>query len=300
MKEKLRIIITGSNGFLGQHLVNYLSQGQFEVFALSRGANQNKITHGLNYFPIDLTDISAVKQLFEVIKPQIVIHNAAMSKPDTCHNFREECILHNVTATQYLLEASQSTKPYFLYVSTDFIFGEDGPHDEDTFPNPLNFYGESKLQAEAAVKQSGLAYGIMRPVFIYGPCYESMRPTFLHWVKNSLEQGKEIKVVSDQRRTPTYVYDICSGMKAMIEKRFVGDIHIAGKDIVSPYQMALTVAKELSLDSSLIFPVTSDTFPEPVIRAKRSGLKIDKARRLLGYEPISFEEGVRKSFASNE
>ena len=298
MQEKLRIIITGSNGFLGQHLVNFLSQRHFKVFATSRGANQNKLTKDLCYYSLDLTDKVALNNAIETIKPHIIIHNAAMSKPDSCHNFREECLLNNVSATKFLLEASKPLTPYFLYVSTDFIFGEDGPHDEETMPKPLNFYGESKLKAEQQVQESGLSYGIMRPVFIYGPSYEGMRPTFLHWVKNNLEQGKEIKVVNDQRRTPTYVYDICKGMEAMIDKRFEGAIHLAGKDIFSPYQMALMVAKELNLDSNLIRPVTSDTFPEPVVRAKQSGLKIDKARRLLNYEPVSFEEGVRQSFIS--
>ncbi len=293
----MRIIITGSNGFLGQHLVNFLSQRQFEVFALSRGPNQNSITQGLKYYSLDLTNNDdAVKEAIEAIKPHVIIHNAAMSKPDTCHNFRDECLLHNVTATQYLLDASQIIKPYFLYVSTDFIFGENGPHSEDTVPQPLNFYGESKLKAEQLVKESSLDYGIMRPVFIYGPCYENMRPTFLHWVKTNLEQGKEIKVVSDQIRTPTFVNDICKGIETMIIKRFIGAIHLAGKDIISPYEMALSVAKELKLNSKLIIPVTSDTFPEPVIRAKRSGLIIDKAKTYLNYHPTSFDEGIKQSF----
>ena len=292
----MRIIITGSNGFLGQHLVNFLSQRQFEVFALSRGPNQNSITQGLKYHSLDLTNNDAVMEAIEVIKPHVIIHNAAMSKPDTCHNFRDECLLHNVTATQYLLDASQIIKPYFLYVSTDFIFGENGPHSEDTVPQPLNFYGESKLKAEQLVKESSLDYGIMRPVFIYGPCYENMRPTFLHWVKTNLEQGKEIKVVSDQIRTPTFVNDICKGIETMIIKRFIGAIHLAGKDIISPYEMALSVAKELKLNSKLIIPVTSDTFPEPVIRAKRSGLIIDKAKTYLNYHPTSFDEGIKQSF----
>ena len=83
---------------------------------------------------------------------------------------------------------------------------------------------------------------------------------------------------------------------AMIEKRITGDFHLAGRDILSPYQMAISVANILGLDASLIEPVTSETFPEPVVRAKHSGLKIDKARNILGYEPISFEEGIHLTF----
>ena len=255
------------------------------------------LTKKLNYYSINLTDEQEVWAAIEQIKPSFIIHNAAMSKPDVCHNNQKECKLQNVDATEFLLKASAKFKPYFLYISTDFIFGEDGPHKEDEIPSPLNYYGQTKLMAEELVKQSGLEYGIMRPVFIYGPAYENMRPTFLHWVRNSLLENKPIKVVNDQRRTPTYVYDICRGILAMIEKRAIGDFHLAGKDILSPYQMAVAVAETLNLETNLIEPVTSDTFPEPVIRAKQSGLKIDKAREILGYEPISFEEGIRLTFS---
>ena len=105
-----------------------------------------------------------------------------------------------------------------------------------------------------------------------------------------------IKVVTDQQRTPTFVNDICDGIFAIIDKKVVGIFHLAGKDIISPYAMAVTVAAVLGLDASLIEPVTSETFIEPVKRAKKSGLKIDKARKILGYNPVSFEEGVRLSF----
>jgi dTDP-4-dehydrorhamnose reductase len=124
-----------------------------------------------------------------------------------------------------------------------------------------------------------------------------LRPSFLHWVKNSLEQNKQIKVVSDQLRTPTYVYDICKGIESIITEQKTGVYHLAGKDILSPYQMAVTTANVLGLDSGLIVNVTSETFPEPVTRAKRSGLKIDKAREELEYEPVSFEQGVGYTFA---
>ncbi len=294
----MRIIITGSNGFLGQHLTDFLSKQGCEVIALSRGENQNRITKQLKYKSIDLTNAAAINAVIKELKPNVIIHNAAMSKPDVCHDNQDECHLQNVEATSYLLKAAAPFNPYFLYVSTDFIFGENGPHPETETPAPLNYYGQTKLMAEQLVRQSGLPHSIMRPVFIYGPAYENMRPTFLHWVRNSLLHNKKIKVVNDQRRTPTYVYDICKGVLAMIQKNVIGDFHLAGKDILSPYQMALAVAETLNLNANLIEPVTSETFPEPVIRAKNSGLKIDKAREILGYKPISFEEGIALTFSS--
>jgi dTDP-4-dehydrorhamnose reductase len=247
----------------------------------------------ITYAECDLLDETGIDRLVEEFRPHTIIHNAAMSKPDECATNKELCTKVNVDSTRYLLKAKAE---HFIYMSSDFIFGENGPHAEDEETGPLNFYGETKLQAEELVKQSGSQHSIVRPVFIYGQSWEGLRPSFLHWVKNNLEQQKQIKVVSDQRRTPTYVGDLCTGIETIVSTGSTGTYHLAGKDFLSPYEMAVKTAEVLELDSSLIEKVTADTFPEPVKRAKLSGLNIDKARTELKYEPISFEEGVRRTF----
>ena len=150
--------------------------------------------------------------------------------------------------------------------------------------------------AEQVVQSSGLIFSIVRPVFIYGQLLSGMKPTFIHWVQQNLVNNKRINVVNDQQRTPTFVTDICDGILAIINKKAQGVFHLAGKDIISPYEMAVTVAAVLGLNASLIEPVTSATFVEPVQRAKKSGLKIDKAIDILGYNPINFVDGVKLSF----
>ncbi len=292
----MKILITGANGFLGQYLCTSLANKGFEVVATSRGDCRIANLSGIKYQSVDVTKKSAVIKILQDEQPDVVIHNAAMSKPDECQNNQSECLLQNVEATKFLVEGSQLLNTHFIYISTDFVFGENGPHDEAATPAPLNFYGDSKLQAEHLVQQSGLPFAIVRPVFIYGQLLPSTKPTFIHWVQQNLEKGKPIKVVNDQQRTPTFVADICDGIFAIINQKAQGIFHLAGKDIVSPYAMAVTVATVLGLDASLIEPVTSETFIEPVKRAKRSGLKIDKARQILGYNPVGFEEGVRLSF----
>jgi dTDP-4-dehydrorhamnose reductase len=295
MRSNQKILITGANGFLGQHLVLYLSQS-FDVIASGKSICRIEEQQNFSYEPIDLTDKASIVSLVEKIKPTIIIHNAAMSKPDECENNKQACLANNVTATQFLIDAAIPFNPHFIYVSTDFIFGEGGPHKEDDIPQPLNFYGESKLAAEKIVVNSGLKYAIIRPVLIYGEQLTGTRPSFLHWVKQNLEQDNPIKVVSDQERTPTYTKDICKGIETIILKKEIGAFHLAGKEVLSPYQMALMVAKELNLDASLIESVTAGTFPEPVKRAKKSGLNIDKAIAQLNYNPVSFEEGIHLTF----
>ncbi len=287
-----KILITGANGFLGQHLCLFLLEKGYGIVGSGRG-NCRIPAKNLLYQQCELTERKEVALLLKEHQPGIIIHAAAMSKPDECNADKALCLKANVDATKYLLQATAS---HFIYISTDFIFGENGPHAEDKLPNPLNFYGESKLQAEQLVKQADGKATIVRPAFIYGEIWEGLKGSFLHWVKNNLEQHKPIKVVSDQLRTPTYVRDICKGIETIIDKEATGTYHLAGKDIISPYDTALTTAKVLGLNAALIENVTADTFPEPVKRAKRSGLEIEKARRELGYEPVSFEEGVRLSF----
>jgi len=296
----MKILITGANGFLGQHLSLYLAARGHTIIASGRGECKIPAKEKFIYRPLELTNKNDVLAVIDDVTPDVIIHTAAMSKPDECNNNREQCLLNNVNATEYLVDAANTVGADIIYVSTDFVFGEGGPHKETHIPAPLNFYGESKLMAEELVKAKANHYAIMRPVFIYGEVWEGIRPTFLHWVRNNLEQNKPIKVVSDQQRTPTYVIDLCKGIEAMIEKKLTGTYHLAGKEVLSPYQMAVKVADVLGLDKNLIESVTADTFPEPVKRAKQSGLVIDKARKELGYEPVSFEEGVRMSFGMQQ
>jgi len=293
----MKILITGANGFLGQHLTLFLAERHHDIMAVSRGESRIPPKESFQYTSLDLTDQEAVSNCIATFVPQVIIHTAAMSKPDECHTNQERCILQNITTTKYLLKAAeQLSQPSFIYISTDFVFGEDGPHSEDDAKDPLNFYGESKWQSEQLVAQSGLNYAIVRPVFIYGETWDGLRPSFLHWIKNSLSQQKPIKVVSDQQRTPTFVMDICRGIDKIITLQKTGVYHLAGKDILSPYEMATATAETLGLDAALIEKVTSDTFIEPVKRAKKSGLKIDKAIQELEYDPVDFRDGIRHTF----
>jgi dTDP-4-dehydrorhamnose reductase len=293
----MKVLVTGANGFTGQHLIQTLVTKGFEVIATSRNESRLPPCINLTYYNIELTDVSNVENLFDLARPDAVIHTAAMSKPDQCAANPKLCTANNIEATGLLLDAATKVgSQHFVYLSTDFIFGEGGPHAEDDVPAPLNLYGASKLEAESLVKAASLKTTIIRPVFMYGPVWENLRPSFIQWVAGKLQNGEAIKVVTDQARTPTYIGDLCWGIQKVINDQVTGTFHLAGKDIVSPYDMAVAVAKHLNLPLGLIEPVTASTFPEPVKRAQRSGLKIDKAVTTLGYAPHSFAEALQKCF----
>jgi dTDP-4-dehydrorhamnose reductase len=289
----MEILVTGANGFLGQHLCRYLKE-RHSVHATGKGEKRLPFDD-VKYFSCDLVNAAKVEQIVQNLRPDAIIHTAAMSKPDACLQEPELCRAVNIQAIRSIIDAVKQVNKdiHLVYTSSDFVLGDDGPHDENAIPAPLNFYGETKLEGEKVLANSGLQYTIVRPVFMYGETWSGMRPTFLHWVKESLEAGKQIKVVSDQQRTPSYVGDICKGIEAIIARKAKGLFHLAGAEIVSPYEMAVQFAELLQLDAGLIEAVTAATFPEPVDRAKNGGLKIDKAIRELDYKPISLQEGLQ-------
>ncbi len=131
-----KILITGANGFLGQHLTFSLSNEAYSVVATGKGPCRIPVKHEIRYTSTDLTDKEAIKSLLFKHKPEIIIHNAALSKPDECNTNQDLCLKVNVEATKHLL---QSAAEHFIYISTDFVFGENGPHGENAKPDPLEF-----------------------------------------------------------------------------------------------------------------------------------------------------------------
>ncbi|MCS5490379.1 SDR family oxidoreductase [Algoriphagus sp. CAU 1643] len=293
MKNRQRIFITGVNGLLGQKLIHrLLEKDNFEIIGSGRGPCRLK-EGGFEYVSLDIEDEEAVKQTLEKYKPDIIIHGAAMTHVDVCEQNQEECYRANVLATKYLLEASQSFKPHFIFVSTDFIFsGEKGPLTEEESPAPVNYYGQTKLEAEELVKQSGLKWAIARTVLVFGISPGLSRTNIVLWVKESLENGKTIQVVNDQYRTPTLAEDLAEGCILIAEKGAEGVFNISGPDFLTPFQMAMQTADFFGLDKSLIQESDSTRFVQPAKRPLRTGFIIEKARKELGFEPKTFRAAI--------
>ncbi len=295
----MKILITGANGFLGYYLVEQLLAKNFSVTATGKGECRLPFTHNMNFqwLSMDFTDPFSIHDVFENIRPDVVIHAGAMSKPDECETNQMLAYLVNVEGTVQLLINSADIKSFFVFISTDFVFdGKKGMYNENDIPNPVNYYGRTKLEAEEAVKEYEFDWAIARTVLVYGKNH-SGNSNILMIVKEKLEKGEEYNVVDDQVRTPTYVEDLARGIIAIIEKKATGVFHLSGKDILTPYQMAIKTAQHLKLDSSVINKVTASTFSQPAKRPVKTGFVIDKAREELGYEPLSFDEGLTKTFS---
>lgn len=295
----MRILVTGANGFLGNYLVQQLLQKQLPVIATGKGDCRLSFTgvDNFDYEPMDFTDPFAVHDLFEKYQPSVVVHAGAMSKPDDCEKEQWRAYLTNVEGTVTLLTNAEEYRSFFVFVSTDFVFdGEKGMYSETDIPSPVNFYGKTKLEAEEIVKEYAFDWAIARTVLVYGKPLAG-RSNILSIVKEKLEKGEEYSVVNDQVRTPTYVEDLAAAIVAIIEKKAAGIYHVSGTDILTPYEMAIKTADYLGLDKSLLKKVTAADFIQPAKRPPKTGFNIEKAKKELDYQPLSFEEGLAKTFS---
>ncbi len=297
----MTILITGANGLLGQNLVKLLLDNtSHKVIATGKGGNRLPFESSelYNYYPLDITDGLAATDFIQLHKPAAIIHAAAMTQPDPCELDQIACWNVNVTATRFLTEAAESINAYFLYVSTDFVYdGMNGPYSETHETGPVNYYGSSKLAAEKSVAESSLDWCIVRTVLVFGNILTGNRSNMISWVKDNLENGRPIKVVSDQWRTPTYVEDLAKGIMLAVEKKAKGIFHISGEEGMSPYDMAVATADYLHLDKSLMTKVNANTFSQPAQRPMKTGFIIDKAKKELGFQPLDFKAAIKKMLA---
>lgn len=290
----MRILVTGSNGLLGQKLTERLQKDpSLELIATAKGDSVIPIVRG-EFHRMDITDPKAINEVVTRTGPDVIINTAAITQVDQCELERGKCWKTNVTSVENLISVSEKNNIHLLHLSTDFVF--DGTRellDETAVPAPVNFYGESKLAAEQLLINSNISWCIVRTVLVYGLTTDMSRSNIILWVKRSLEQGKNIQVVNDQWRTPTLAEDLANGCYLAATMKARGIYHISGEEYLSVYDIAVRTANFFKLDKSLIQPTSSVHLAQPARRPPKTGFIINKAKIELGYQPRSFEEGLR-------
>lgn len=290
-----RVLITGANGLLGQALVRRMSQErEYDVLATARDDTPRFEDGSCGYVPLDVTEPDDVVQIFEDFTPNVVVNCAAMSDVATCDENRNEAWAVNARAVKRLAKQCRTHGARLVQVSTDFVFnGKRGPYDEDARPDPVNYYGRTKLAGENAVREAGRSnWAIVRTVLLYGTGQDLSRSNIVLRIIDQLAKGEPLHIVDDQYRTPTYVDDLALGIERLVHYEETGTYHISGPDLVSIYDLACTVAEVFGYDDALIEPVSSDFFEDDVDRPPRTGFIIDKAKTELDYDPRSLEDGL--------
>lgn len=289
-----KILVTGSNGLLGQKLTErILAKNDFELVATGKGPNRFPETDVYTYEEMDILDAKSIDNVIGKFLPDVVIHTAAMTNVDTCETEKEACWALNVTAVEDLIKSCKTHGAHLIHLSTDFIFdGLAGPYKEDAAPCPVSFYGESKLAAEILLQKSDIKWTILRTIIVYGIVRDMSRSNIVLWAKGALEKGKPINVVDDQWRMPTLAEDLADICLLAAEKGAQGIFNASGKDMMSIIELVNEVADYYKLDKSLIRPISSSSLNQAAKRPVKTGFILDKSIKELGYQPHSFKEGI--------
>ncbi len=292
-----KILLTGSNGLLGQKIVhNILTKRgtEYQLLATSKGLNRISTSDGYTYQSMDITDSAEIDAIVDSFKPDIIINTAAMTNVDECEGKKELCQKLNVEAVMHLINAARRVDAHLIHLSTDFIFdGANGPYQEGDEANPLSYYGQSKYDAERLLQKSDIKWSVVRTIIVYGVGEKMSRSNIVLWAKEALEKGDPLTIVNDQFRSPTLAEDLAEGCLLIADKGKQGVFHLSGKDIMSIIEIVKRVAAYFNLPSSQVTEIASSTLSQAAKRPPKTGFILDKAITELGYAPCSFEEGLQ-------
>ena len=296
MNSSKRILITGSNGFLGQKLTDLLvSENKYSILAVSKSVNRNPKTDGYSFRQLDITIEEDLASLIADFNPTHIVHTAAMTSVEACEEHAEACQKLNVDSVAFLAERCKAAGIHLTFISTDFVFdGKAGPYSEQDPANPVNAYGHSKLAAEDAITKSGCEAAILRTILVYGVIADKKRSNLVLWAKNKLENKEEINVVNDQWRMPTWVDDLAAAALLSVEKKAQGIYHISGDSMYSILEVIMEVAEYWNLDKTLVRPISAATIGQAENRPQTTGFILEKAQQQLGYVPTSLLQSLEE------
>jgi dTDP-4-dehydrorhamnose reductase len=295
------ILVSGVTGLVGRAVLErLLATSDAEVHALTRRPLPAPFDARarVRVWQADLGEAERLAQVLREARPAVVIHPAAIADVDACECDHALAHAVNVEGAVNLARASAAVGAHFVHVSTDYVFdGSEaypGPYDETATPHPVNYYGETKLEAERQVSdicagRVGLA--ICRTALVYG-VNPPGRTNFLVSMINELRAGRRIRAVTDQQNTPTAAANLAEMLVAAAEKRAVGPFNTAGGELITRYALALAVADHFGLDRSLITPLRSAELGQLARRPLLSGLRVEKAERELGVRAWNMQQGL--------
>lgn len=288
----MKILITGSNGLLGQKLVDYCVAAKIDFVPTSKGENRNSKCSEDLYKVMDITNRDEVLRVIADVNPTHVIHTAAMTNVDECELHPIECELINVTATKYLVEACNQVDAHFQLLSTDFVFdGEKGNYSEEDEVNPLSAYAKSKVDAEKIVfNESTTDNSVVRTIIVYGNAENLTKSNIIAWAKSALEKGDPLNIVDDQFRAPTWAEDLAAGCMGVVENNQTGVFHVSGPETMSVLDIVLRIGNHFELETDQVSKVSTSTLNQRAKRPLKTGFNLSKAYEQIAYKPHTLEE----------
>ena len=291
----MKILITGSNGLLGQKLVNQLSKNEkLSFLATSQGENRNPACPLENYCSLDITNLDEVLKTTKAYSPDFIIHTAAITNVDYCESNKSECEKVNVGGTKNLFDSAKKVGAHFLFLSTDFVFdGEVGNYKETDHPNPLSIYAESKRDGELLLIKSNYSnWSIARTIIVFGEGQNLSRSNIVLWAREALAKGKPLNIIDDQFRSPTWADDLAWGCIQICKQNRKGIYHLSGPETMSIYDLVIRIGRFFKLDTSAINRTDSSSLNQPAKRPPKTGFDLSKSKKDLGYQPKTLEESL--------
>lgn len=292
--EPRRVVITGSNGLLGQKLADLLTQSQSYAVYLTSSQDEPVVpAEPASYRRLDITDRREVTRFVDDVGPSVIVNTAAITNVDGCEVNRETAWRVNVQGVENLVHAAKVNGAHLVQVSTDYVFdGRSGPYREDDRPNPLGYYGRTKLASENLLRTSGIGHTVVRTMVLYGHG-RRVKLNFALWLLRELQAGKTVRVAEDQIGSPTLADDLAFGIVRIIELNKQGIYHISGPDVISRLEFARKLAKVFRLDPKLIRPVRTSDLKQAAPRPLKSGFIILKAVTDLNLSMSGSESGLQ-------
>jgi dTDP-4-dehydrorhamnose reductase len=289
----MRIFVAGVNGLLGQTIASIFTRESDSELITSGIEPKPLVDLGHQYEELDITNKEDVKKVIGFYEPKVIINCAAYTDVDKCETERELCWKINVDAVKNLIIAARGNNSKVVHYSTDYVFdGKNGPYTEMDNPNPISFYGRSKLASENALITSGVDYLILRTMVLFG-IGNNIKPNFALWMIDKLKNEQPINIVTDQIGNVTMSDDLAFGTLTAIERGRTGIYHVAGLDIISRYNFALKVCEVFKFKKALVSKILTSELNQPAPRPLNSGLVTLKAQTELGFKPMDSLESLR-------
>ena len=288
----MKLLITGASGLYGSKLARLALEQGIEVYASDI---QSSSTVGIPV-KLDVSSKAQVDTAFDSIKPDVVVHAATLTDVDKCELYKDLAWKVNVDGTKNITQASTRVGSFLVYISTDYVFsGEKGNYVESDSPNPVDYYGLTKLLAEEiVVALSEPNYCIARPSVIYGATPAAGKVNFALWLIDSLRKGNRVKILTDQWNTPTLNTNLAEMTLEIIERRLSGVYHTCGATRVSRFEFAEKIADCFGLDKSLIDKAAASQFSWPALRPADSSLDTSKAQREFKCKPMTMDKALEQ------
>jgi dTDP-4-dehydrorhamnose reductase len=293
-----KLLIIGSTGLVGSKVASLATKHGFDAY----NTQHVRKSPFPDFVELDITDRGATMGLVEKIRPRVIINTAAVTNVDFCETHKEVAQSVNVDGAKNLADAAQKIQSRLIQVSTDYVFdGRVGHYEESDTPNPLQYYGKTKLEAETLV--SNLPnFAIARPSVIYGwtPLPSSVEPgsskpmNFAMFVLDKLGKHETVKAIRDQYASPTFADDLGDALLRLARSKENGIFHTAGRSCMSRYEFAAKLAETFGFPVGQVEPVYTGEFKQLAERPRNSCLRVEKAGRSLGMSFFSAEQGVQE------